>query len=373
LRQARIELVVLTITVLLFAGAAESKSVDEAEIQQDVQRIASSVSDLVVQAVDRAPVRADPKLLSELRRRLLIDGSSLLEISTGPVPVNNLLDLAVFFRLSSQTLMDYWIPKVYGPPGIRLLEAYRTGERETSKIFDKVATAEQKAKLRALSDDWLRRHPSQVRVANVRFTEFSGFAKGSQGESATDARGLMNSVRNATATADRALLLAERTMYLAQRMPFLLRLQTVIGADEITSEVRSSLMGTTRLLSEVPQLDPLLNDLSGLLTGSQSLAIEVRKVAEAIQPLKNPKTPPGELHRVLTSAEGLVHASRSLVHETNETKLVEKVRDSVVHVDHLILKWTMYLLVLGLCWAVFGWGGYYVVKRALMRKQPSIN
>ncbi len=367
----------LAIKVFLFAlcvwlsglRAAHAADVDEAEIQQDVQRIASSASNLLIQAVLEAGAKSPPRVADELKRRLLSDGSALLELSTGPSPVNNLLDLAVFFRLSRQTLEEFWVPRVLGRPGLLLVNAYADGERQTSAVLDKIAKPEQKTKLYALTDDWRKRHPRQVRVEGVRFTEFSSFARGSHGSS-QEARGLLGSIRSATATADRALLLAERTLFIAQRMPSLLRLQALVGTTEIASELRSELTRSTKLMGEIRHLDPFMNDLSSLVVQSRLLAVESQKLATAVRSIVHPRSPPGELRKVLANADKLTNSARGLVEDLNQAGVPEKLERSIAHVDGLARKWALYLIAIGFGWAAFGWGGYYLAKRAL-RARPA--
>jgi len=57
-------------------------------------------------------------------RRLLLYGSSTLDIASGPRPEVNVVDMLVFVSLSRQTLENYWIPKVFGDDGLPLTAAF---------------------------------------------------------------------------------------------------------------------------------------------------------------------------------------------------------------------------------------------------------
>jgi hypothetical protein len=216
----------------------------------------------------------------------------------------------------------------------------------------------------------------------VRFTDFSARAGEVAAERVRHARGLLGSVKGATQAADQALLLAERGLFLAQRMPFLLRLQARLGVQETISDTLfrfDNLAGLREAMERTPELRPLMGDISKLIESSEAALRQGNALAQTLEPLIGYATAPETLEggRVTTRLNDTLDASNRLADKTltilgelqrlttQATAAAGKdpLTAATDRADALVRRWIGYLIVLGAAWALFFWGGYYVVKR----------
>jgi hypothetical protein len=214
---------------------------DNIELQQDVERYASQLTERVAQALERLERSPSAAISDAALKHDLLCASAAVDIATGPYPEVNLLDMIVFVRLSREVVEEYWVPSVYGAAGADLQDAYRQSEEELWSVADKVMDEPRKRDLVDLIDQWRVANPAQVRVEGLRLGDFAGTASEAARARAARATGLLSSVRSATQAADQALLLAERGRFLVHRMPFLMRLQVRLAAREIVSDTVSRL------------------------------------------------------------------------------------------------------------------------------------
>jgi hypothetical protein len=214
---------------------------DDIELQQDVERYASQLTERVTQALEPLERSPDAAISDTALRQNLLSASAAVDIATGPFPEVNLLDMLVFVRLSRGVVEEYWVPEVYGAAGEDLEDAYRKSEEELWSLADKILDEPRKRELMDLIDQWKIANPGQVRVEGVRLGDFSVAAGEAARARAARAKGLLSSVRSATQAADQALLLAERARFLVYRTPFLVRLQVRLAAREIVSDTVSQL------------------------------------------------------------------------------------------------------------------------------------
>jgi hypothetical protein len=234
---------------------------DDIELQQDVERYASQLTERVTQALEPLERSPNAAVSDTALRQNLLSASAAVDIASGPFADVNLLDMLVFVRLSRQVIEEYWVPEVYGTGGEDLQVAYRKSEEELWSIADKVLDEPRKRDLMDLIDQWRTANPGQVRVEGVRLGDFSGAAGDAARARAAKAKGLLSSVRSATQAADQALLLAERARFLVVRMPFLVRLQFRLAAREIVSDTLSHLTSVAASVAkDVPGV-PLVRGL----------------------------------------------------------------------------------------------------------------
>jgi hypothetical protein len=370
------------------AGAREirikdggTRVVTQAELEADVQRFASQFMESMAEGAEPLLSKEDPEKRQLVLRQVLVYETSTLEIATGPTPEINLLDMIVFVSLSRAVLERYWVPEVWGEKGQRLLSSFATAEDDLTRVSLKVLSESQNQEVKELVQQWLRENPDRVRVESVRFLDFSVIAGKVSQERARETRGLFGSVKAATAAADQALLLVERAMFLANRLPFLIRLQTRLGASELTSDALSRLGEVERLVKGFPDVYPLTEKLVDLAQNSRSAANEARAALEAMEPLLARLPPQDELRATLDSANRLTERTQDVVGaagrlaERTQT-ILEELRTLVpkgevaptltaleTRVDRLVRRWVFYLVLLGAAWSVFFWGGYYVFKR----------
>ncbi|HVJ21712.1 MAG TPA: hypothetical protein VM686_40185, partial [Polyangiaceae bacterium] len=178
------------------------------------------------------------------------------------------------------------------------------------------------------------------------------------------ASGLLGSVKAATQAADQALLLSDRAMFLATRMPFLVRLQARLGAQEIVADSLDRATELQGALAKVPETaTPVIHDLTAL--SSQSLAA-VRETHAAIDAFKPLLGEPGALRETIDSTRKLAETSLELAREVHaiEPQDVQALATTVeVRVERLARRVVTYLGLLGAACSVVFWGGYIVAKR----------
>ena len=352
------------------SGGTASGKVTQTELQQEVQRVATSFMDRAGQAIDPSSNDAPRRASDEtLLRMVLIYTSSALDIATGPFPEVNALDMAVFASLCRSSLEQHWIPRGLGPGGAELLTAFKVLERDVWTILSRIIDERKQADLRAMIADWQREHPQQFRVAGVRFQQFSAYA--AKASARTKAFGLLRDVRSAIALGDQALLISERAFFAAHRLPFLLRLQARVGVQETVTDTlsRAEVEG---LMAQVPALRPMLSELMELTDRAGTTAHEARMLMAAVDPTLAHVTAP-ENRELITGMAGTLDSANRLTESS--LRLVREMRGSLPsdpeqtlgaleqRADSVLRRWIVYLLILGFAWSLFFWSGYVLVKR----------
>ncbi len=353
--------------------------VTQAELQQDVERFVSEFMFDVAHAMRSVEESPETRLRALGHRRTLIYYATSLDIASGPYPELNVVDMLVFVALARGALEEYWIPTEFGARGRPLLDAFTRAEERMWHVSGKILSGEQQEAVRELIADWRRLHPGVFVVEGVRFEQFAYRAGEVAEERARRARGLFGQIRSATRTADEALLLGERAVFLSHRLPFLLRLQARVGTEEILLD---SLANVQDVLRQVPELRPLLDELTVLTSHAGSAAHEARLLAEASVPLLDRLVGPsvalapgssqngraanaapadvlGRLDDITRRSESMLRELRSLLPADPEA-----LGRAVEHrVESTARRIAIYCLIVGLGWAVFFWTGYYLVKR----------
>ena len=359
-------------------GDQEGEPVLQSELQQDVQRFTGQFMDRLADATEPLAQDEDPGVRRAAQHFVLLDMSAALDIATGPLPEINVLDMLVYLTLEIDVLERYWVPEVFGKKGQPLTDAFVDSEQKMWTIAAKVMRPAQEQELRATIREWQNRHPNQNRVEAVRFTDFSARAGEVAAERARHASGLLGSVKGATQAADQALLLADRALFLVHRMPFLIRLQARVGVQESISDTLfrfKDWKGLDALLAQVPQMRPLVQEMSGLVANSEGAMREGRLLAQSLDPLLSYATTPSvaEDGTTTTRLNAAIDASNRLADKTLRivTDLQQLTAASggdplqvvTERIDGMVRRWILYLAALGAAWALFFWTGYYLVKR----------
>lgn len=212
-------------------------SLEEFELQQELQRVTTQFVERVTQASEILEASVRPGVRDEALRKNLLYVSSAMEICTGPVPQVNLLDMTVFVRLSRTVLEHYWIPQVYGEDARELAGAFSRFEEELAAMAARALSPAQREQLASAIGAWLAENPAQIRVEGVRLADFAAAAA----EPVRRAKSLLSSVTTARRAANQAILLSERGLFLFHRMPSLWRLQARLGAREILGDALAHL------------------------------------------------------------------------------------------------------------------------------------
>jgi hypothetical protein len=356
--------------------------VSQAEIQQDLQRFFARFSERMTQATQEiVGVGPSSKLYEPALRHALLATSSGLDITAGPTPEVNLLDMIVFLTLSREAFERHYVPNVFGAAGEDIARAFRTSEQEIWQLGRKVLKPEQETLLHEAIRAWQAEHPEQTRVAGVRFAEFSGLAADARHR--TQASGILAGVRSATHTADAALLLGERAMFLAPRIPFVVRLHARLGTHEIMADSLAQLDRVEALLQRVDELNPMLSQLSTLVDKTSSLAVDAQRTSASAQALSEsawpllqgaerlletsdvPGTQANRVQLLVESTDSLVTRTRSLVQDLNgigHGDPLATLQAATARLEHFTqrLLWQAALVGGGLI--VLFWIGYYLTR-----------
>jgi hypothetical protein len=369
------------------ARGDERRAISQAELQQDVQRFTGVFIDRITEAAEPLVNAAHAEQAEEALRRQLIYQASALDIATGPGPEVNFLDMIAFVTLARQSYEAYWLPKVFGASGEPLLQALVRSEGELWQLAERVLSKPQERKLRELIDAFREENPELVRVEAVRLTDFAKLSGASHAEK--ESRGLLASVKAATKTADHALLFGERSLFLAQRLPFLLRLQVRLGAYEVLSDGKMQLSDADALMRQgdallaraealvkevegaehvIGESERLLTDVKATLQTAHGLIDSLAPMTATLEPLLRSRDDVSAvtgIEQLLVRSERLVDSTRLLLQEaqavtSSHPQALEQLK---AELDRTVVRWLVYLGLLGTFLTVVFWTGFYLVKR----------
>ena len=244
----------------------------EQELRLRTQRLADDFFQAISEPLDRELSSKSPLP----RRRLALDmkyhyGSTVYTIAAGPHAAVAVIDMCVFMSLTRDTIERWGVEFVGEAQTDRLLHVFRNFEADSWELARTVLNAEQEELLRRYLLEWRERNPDRKYVESVRLSEFIGSL---DLEDRERAKGLMDSVRNATAAADEALVLAERLTYFVQRAPLIWRMHAQIGFLDIVDQ---------------PEMQGILSDIDQISSSADSLAGNVDRLTSLLA--EGPKTP----------------------------------------------------------------------------------
>jgi hypothetical protein len=348
----------------------EQKMMNQAELQQDLQRIASQFQSRITQAGFEGLDQPRASLSEAPLRQALLYQSSILDIATGPQPEVNLLDMVVFAELSADALEHYWTSERLGEARSSFIEAFRSLKADVWPLVKQVLSAAQQRQVRALIESWQRQNPNQHRVEGVRLLSFGQVAGEEAQKRADDVRGLLGGVKSATQSADQALLLANRALFLLQRVPFLLRAHARLGAREVTADTLVVLEDVDSLLQRSAELRPLISDTSALLTQAAEVTRQARSLSTELGPVLDRAAGilhGEELERTLSTTDRMSERTLTIMQDLHAMTLSSEdtVAQATERLDALVRRWVLYLTLAGASTTLFFWGCYYLVKRAL--------
>jgi hypothetical protein len=254
---------------------------NQLQIQEDVERFYTRFTERVVNALLENEMLVNQYELEGIKEYTLYD-TEALKIATAPFPIVNLLDMIVFIKLNKAVVKSHWIPKLLGEEGIALLNAFEASEKDIINISSKHLTDDDLGEIDQLVKEWSKENPGQFRVEKIRFSDFSKFAKDAgQGNTFALSKMAVNT-DNAVNAADHMILIANRGLFLAQQMPFILRLQSRIGVQDILRDSISTMQSAPQLIKGINETRPLVNDLITLTTEIDHLAKDSKVVLETI-------------------------------------------------------------------------------------------
>lgn len=350
---------------------------NQSELQQDLQRFAGIVMDRMTQAGESITASESPELRSALLRRLLRYGAAVLDVATEPFPEVGILDMTALIRLGRASLDEYWIPDVFGETARPLSRALSRSEQDLRPIVAKLLAPAQRQQLDRVIETWRADNPELNEVEGVRLFSFSEMAGQLAAERAKQARGLLGTVKSATQSADQALLLAERAIFLAHRLPFLLRMQARLGAQEIMADSLASLGQAEVLIDKASELRPLVRDATALADSSGTAAKEARKLVDTLRPMLEAQggreDTGARIDHLLSAANRLADKSLLLL---DDVQALAPEGESPIAVmgrgaDGLMRRGVTYAAIAGVVLIVLFWSGYIVAKRVTGVERPA--
>ncbi|MHC5053177.1 MAG: hypothetical protein ACYTKD_00495 [Planctomycetota bacterium] len=350
--------------------AQTPRRIPQAEIQDDIQRFSGYMIATLADTMRPLVTSDDPVLRLAASRHLAGSLRAAIEIATGPEPEVNLLDMVTFVVLSRIVMDDYYLPELYGSQGEELREAFVRLERGIWGIADQVLDEKNRAELLRLISEWRRDNPTIVHVGWVRLFAFSEIVGRAAEARSAKARGLLASMKKATETGDRALLLGERAAFLIQRLPLLAGTQLHVTSQTVLAELGFAISKSEGILDEIRGLRPLVADAERLTEATRALVLESKDLAVTLDRLFPTTEGPSTLELTkdsLEAASELVEKSLALTAAVKESSpaAAREVDRLTASAHGLLGRSALYLSLAGALWATFFWAGYYIVKRAL--------
>lgn len=349
------------------------ESMNQVELQEEVQRFSADLSSRLTDAAQPLMQSDDAKLREAAIKRVLLYQSSVLDIATGARPEVDLLDMTVFIGLSRSVFERHWLQEL-GEESRPMLVALQESQANLDTLLARLLSPDERRRLQARITSWLDENPDRVNVEGIRFSEFSRLAGNLAGDSKEG--GLVASMRQATKSADEAVLVAERLRFLASRLPYVLRLQARLGATDVTSDLVVRLKESELELSKLDQLRPLVGDLTKLSEEARRAVQEARATLVELQPFLERFPKREQVTPTLESAERIGDKSLQVLdrlsHVLEQTDALlpkDAARTAATvetQVDHLMRKAALYLVLVGVAWSLLFWGGY-VAANALNR------
>jgi hypothetical protein len=219
----------------------EPSAPDPADLQLDVQRFADEYSSRTAVALDDYAKRVGtPEARSQALNWKVAAGSAAVGIASGPNPRVSLLDFLSMTTMTRTALEETWIKTANGAAFQPWLEVSRALETEAWALTEELLTPEQREAIRIAIRQWWASNPGVRMGFFVRPGEFSLRVRQSGEKSGWPGSILglvgldpMAGIDPAVREVARTRLFAERALYMAQRMPFLVRWQSELLADEL--------------------------------------------------------------------------------------------------------------------------------------------
>ena len=225
-----------------------------------------------------------------------------LDVAVGPNPSVAIMDMLVLCSLETWALEHHWagvgIPLEAGLVGAKQLANARDALWEQAADHLKVAEL---ARLRALIDAWITRHPDQSIVSFVRLADFASDRNQLTLAERADAGGLLEELNEVSVAVDDARLLGERALWYSSRYPYVLGQQAEMTALRLTQSIsiqvaaqREAILGgvakereaiISSLSEQERTLTPVLAEARGTIAEARALSAELQKVIAAIDGL----------------------------------------------------------------------------------------
>lgn len=223
----------------------------------------------------------EARLISAARKVYTLNAA--VTIAAGPDPAAAMLDMTVLATLNRMVWQDHWRPKVFGRPASIIVKAFQTMEDDIFSIAARVLTPAQLKELHDLILDWHQRHPDQIAVDFIRFSDFGELGRKPELSKIKAPGGLLAPVKEAAQAADEIRLTSERAMFLLSKMQIIMGLQaelvfkTLVMQPEVTS-LLNDVAAFRKQFDELPtqiahERQAALKDISQLVAGERKAVL----------------------------------------------------------------------------------------------------
>jgi hypothetical protein len=236
-----------------------------------------------------------------------------LDVAVGPNPSVAIMDMLVLCSLETWALEHHWAG--FGIP----LEAGLAGAKQLAKARDSLweqaadhLKAPELARLRALIDAWIARHPDQGIVSFVRLSDFASDRNQLTLAERAEAGGLLQELSEVSVAVDDARLLGERALWYSSRYPYVLGQQAEMTALRLTQSIsrevaaqreitlrdvakeREAIFGgiarereaiISGISGQERTLTPVLAEARSTIAEARALSVELQKVIAAVDGL----------------------------------------------------------------------------------------
>lgn len=356
----------------LFAKKESEAKYSQLELQEDLQRFYTRFTERVLESMLSSSLWKEERFRERLLAEYLLYDSESLKIVTGPFPEINLLDMIVFIKLNRMVVRDFWIPKVWKNKGIPILQAFLDAEKDIDELTTKIISANQLQSINNLVRNWRKKYPGQFRVEKIRLANFSQYTSASR-KQAQEEKGksfsfsnLIVDTKGAVEAADQAVLLGNRALFLSQNMPYILRLQTRLGVQEILDDTVVRFSQIDKNIND--EIKPLMDNASVLTRQLDVLAKEgvelLASYRETFPARKNGSSALQEVNEIVEKSNVLLNNLKdtNLTKPSTISQIKSEVRSSLLFIF-------LMLLILGTLLSLVWWGSYFLVKRKLIKEQ----
>jgi hypothetical protein len=271
----------------------KSPAFDPALLQAELQRYADEYASRTTAALDDYAARAGtPEGRHQALQWKVSAGFAAVGIASGPNPRANLLDFLALATVTRMALEDASIEATNGPAFQPWLDTSRALETNAWKLAGGILSPAQQQELRDAISQWREANPGARTGIFARPQEFSSLIRQTHEKSdwsgsvfslvgLDPTAGLDPAVREVT----RTRLFAERAMFMVERMPFLVRWQTELLADELLrqEQVANALSSADRLSQTAAQLpDRITAERKAILEALEAQEGKLRELSAGI-------------------------------------------------------------------------------------------
>ena len=236
------------------------------ELQTAIMGFADTNNSRISEAASIIEAIGTPQARLSSARMMVYDISSNVEIAAGPYPGIALIDMIVVTTLRRMVWADYWVP-LFGDEALPALKYFKDAEEDVWETAAKVMTAEQLDELAKILIRWRQRHPKQVAVNYIRFTDFGELSLKPSMRKLAIPGGLFSSVKEAALVAQDMKVAIDRAFYLMSRMQLVISAQIKLAYLEMLFQ---------------PEADGIVDQTKRITSVSERYAEIIEKLPEKL-------------------------------------------------------------------------------------------